>query len=182
MTTKKNTTKAKKANKIKAKKDSDNSEKEPKSLFVNIDASRIVNPDILLRFIRWTALPKQERNPKLHKEFAKENGIEKDTLTDWKHRVGFWDEVNIHRGEVFHKYVSDYMYGQVKSAKNGSHGSAKLLLEFFENFAVKIKTEDVVPAKEPTQEEREKINNALANIGLASVIIDNEEEDEDEKE
>lgn len=44
-------------------------------------------------FIEWIALPNKLRKPKTQRELAHKFGIGEDTLSDWKHREGFWEEV-----------------------------------------------------------------------------------------
>lgn len=46
------------------------------------------------RFITWCALPEPFREPKDHQQLAGVLGVHIDTLTDWKKREGFWDEVH----------------------------------------------------------------------------------------
>jgi len=43
-----------------------------------------------IKFAEWTATPKQSRIPRTMKEFANENAISQDSLTDWKKRPEFW--------------------------------------------------------------------------------------------
>ena len=45
------------------------------------------------QFVVWIATPEPLREPRNQSEFAAKFGLCLDTLTDWKQRAGFWDEV-----------------------------------------------------------------------------------------
>ena len=147
--------------KIKKKKHSDKSDNSSYFKFKYIDASGIVEKRKLLMFIEWIAIPKDEKSIKTHQDFAKRIGVSKDSLTDWKKLPHFWKEVEIHEDQFFHSKVSEYMYGQVKSAIKGNPQSAKLLLQRYEGFRESTRVEEV-PA-ELSEEELERIGKATGN-------------------
>jgi hypothetical protein len=55
--------------------------------------SGLQHPIEYLKFIDWISLPSSDRFPKTQKDLAVELGITEDTLSAWKNRDGFWDEV-----------------------------------------------------------------------------------------
>jgi hypothetical protein len=82
-----------------------------------------------LQFIEWLATPKSERTPKTQKEFAAVIGTDEGTLSDWKKKAGFMDEV---RG-LARKYLKDELpdiYGAlIEKAKTGDVPAIKLAME-----------------------------------------------------
>lgn len=147
--------------KINKKKHSDKSDNSSHFKFKYIDTSGIKELQKLLIFIKWIAIPKDEKGVKTHTEFARHFGVSKDTLTDWKKLPHFWKEVEIHEEPFFHSKRSEYMYGQVKSAIKGNPQSAKLLLQKYESFRESTRIEEV-PA-ELSEEELERIGKATGN-------------------
>lgn len=57
------------------------------------DLKGVKNVHEYIRFVQWIASPIPLRVPKTQEEFAKEVGVNEDTLADWKKREGFWDRV-----------------------------------------------------------------------------------------
>ncbi len=148
-------------------------EQKPVISFKFVQAEKIREPLKLLAFIEWLAMPTQERKLKTQKEFATEIGLNVDTLADWKKLSGFWDEVAIHRNQYFRKYTTSISYGLMQRAKTGDPRAAELFLTLFENYNKKTGIEDLTPARIITDEEKAKIDHALKNIGLASIIAKN---------
>ena len=51
------------------------------------------NPLEFQEFIVWIATPEPLREPKTQRDLAVKLGVGEDTLSEWKQRAGFWDEV-----------------------------------------------------------------------------------------
>jgi len=148
---------------------------EKSNMFKFVNVEKIRNPLKLLEFIEWCAKPHQERIPKTQNEVATKLGVDINTLSEWKKRIGFWDEVTIYRNQFFRKFTSSVYYGLAQRAKTGDPKAVELYASLFENYKKGMKVEDTTPERIITDEEREKINHALKNIGLASIIKHNEE-------
>ena len=163
------TTTTKRNQKKISNKHSDKSENKGSFKFRYIDVSGIKELHKLLMFIQWIAIPRDEKGVKTHTEFARRFGVSKDTLTDWKKLPHFWKEVDLYRDPFFHSKVSEYMYGQVKSAIKGNPQSAKLLLQKYEGFREGTRVEEVSP--ELSEEAMKMIDTAAGNwLGLFNRI------------
>jgi hypothetical protein len=154
-------------------KQSETSEKQEVNLFKFIDASRIVEKDKLLSFIKWFGIPKEVKTLKTQSEFATAFGLSIDTLTNWKKLTGFYNEVEIYHLNEMKRFMSDIGMAIVKSAKKGNPRSAELFLKYYMNWNEKIRVEDETPERIITNEEKAKIDHALKNIGLATIIKNN---------
>jgi hypothetical protein len=93
------------------------------------------NPLTYQDFIEWSALPDTEKEPRTHQEFAIKNGISNGTLTDWKNREGFWDEVKEKRKVWAKGRTSNVILGLYRRAlKAGTASEVKLWLQVFDDF------------------------------------------------
>ena len=111
-------------------KKTDIADKKVKSLFKHLNDSGIEQPDKLLDFVRWYALPRQLRKPETQEKLSEKIGIHKDTFVNWKRRAGFWDEVAIYRGQFGRSYVSDALYALIRNAKQtGDPRAVKIILQ-----------------------------------------------------
>lgn len=159
---------------------SENTEVEKKSLFKFIDQKGMRNPDLVLSFVKWYALPKEVKKIKTHTEFAQKFGVHIDTLTDWKNLPGFYDEVAIYHFNEMQRFMSDVGYAVVNSAKRGSAKSQELFFKIYMKWSDKIRVEDETPERVILDDEQKKIDNALKNIGLATVIRNNDKKNEEQ--
>lgn len=124
----------------------------------------IQKKDIYREFVEWMGLPAPLRKPQYQKDFASEKGIDKATLSRWKYRDEFWDEVRTERQKWLKDKVSTALYSMYnKILKTGNAPEVKLFLEAADEFenVVSIKTE-----KEWTDEDEQKVINVLKNEGL----------------
>lgn len=164
-------------------KKADIADKKPKNIFKHLDDTGIEQPDKLLVFIRWYALPRQLRKPETQEKLAEKIGIHKDTFANWKRRAGFWDEVGIYTNLYFRSNAPDVFYALVQHAKKtGDPRAVKLFAQLFEGWSEKIRTEDETPEKELDPELKSAISLAIKNIGLASILKDYEQSDIEETE
>lgn len=141
---------------------------EPSSLFKFIDTKLVRDPIKLFSFIKWLAVPAQEREIKTQGELAKIMGINEGTLGDWKQLTGFWDEVAIHRTQYFRKFTSTVYFGLKERAKKGDPKAVELYASLFEGYKQKIGYTNETP-EDVTTKEVDLINEALKKIGLASL-------------
>ena len=161
-------------------KKTDIADKKAKSLFKFLDDSGIEQPDKLLYFVRWCALPRQLRKPETQEKLSEKIGIHKDTFANWKRRSGFWNEVALYRKSYGRSHVSDVVQALIRNAKTtGDPRAVKLVLQYFEDWSEKVRTEDETPDKELDPELKEQIRHAIHNIGLAT-IKEGYEKDEDD--
>lgn len=149
---------------------SENSEKLEVNLFKFINASRIVEKDKLLSFVKWFGIPKEVKRLKTQSEFATAFGLSIDTLTDWKKLNGFYKEVELYHSSEMKRFMPDIGMSIVKSAKKGNAKSAELFLKYYMGWSEKVKVEDIPPERVITAKEKAEIERALTNIGLATII------------
>ncbi len=155
----------------------ENSDFQKDTRFRFIDPTVIEDKEIMLKYLDWIARPRHERKPQLQKEFAENHGIHYNTLTAWKQLTGFWDEVKIRRDVIFRKYSSDIFYALVKRARTGAPREVELFAKMFEQYSDKFEVENTNPVQEIPLEQRQLINTALKNIGLAAVLEANNPEE-----
>lgn len=125
-----------------------------------VDYNKIQDPLKLQAFIDWIAIPKVAREPKNYKDFAKQIGVNQDTLTDWKHLIGFWQEVQKEQKEYFKEETTEVLSGLLQRAKTGKAPEVKLFLQYFEGFSEKRTIEE--PPSALTKEREEEILNATS--------------------
>lgn len=87
------------------------------------------------QFIEWTAMPAQIREPKLQSELAAKLKVDPATLSDWKRRDGFWDDVT----KQIRLWAKDRTPAVVdalakRAIKTGDPAAAKLWLQVFDSF------------------------------------------------
>lgn len=104
------------------------------NLFYFVDYYRVQEKQAFREFIEWSALPKKLREPKTQGLFAQKYGLHIDTLTDWKKREGFQEEVDRYRIMFFLEYRSDVYYALVQRALTGNVAAVRLYSELFEGF------------------------------------------------
>ena len=163
-------------------KHSENSEKSEENLFKFIDANRIVEKDKLLSFIKWFGVPREIRRIKTQSEFASTFGVSIDTLTSWKKLAGFYNEVEVYHFNEMKRFMADVGYGIVKAAKKGNPRAQELYFKMYLNWNEKLKVEDTTLPHIITEEQRAKIEFALKNIGLATIIEHDHEGEDDNSE
>ena len=84
-------------------------------------------------FVVWIATPKSLREPATQGELAKQFGIGEDTLSDWKNRLDFWDEVVKERNRWTREKTSDVIHALYKRAsESGGAQEVRLWMEIVE--------------------------------------------------
>jgi len=80
---------------------------------VNTKKGNLVLQAEYLEFIRFIALPRTIRQEEMgvanQGEFAKKFGMDEGTLSDWKNREGFWDDVANVRKSFFRNRTGDVL-------------------------------------------------------------------------
>ncbi len=161
-------------------KKTDIADKKPKSIFKHLDNTGIEQPDKILVFIRWYALPRVLRKPETQEKLALKIGIHKDTFANCKRRAGFWEEVGIYTNQYFRSHAPDVFYALVQHAKKtGDPRAVKLFAQIFEGWSEKIRTEDETKDTELDIELKKQITHAIHNIGLQTIKKGYETTEED---
>ncbi|NLZ96512.1 MAG: hypothetical protein GX926_00725 [Candidatus Magasanikbacteria bacterium] len=93
------------------------------------------------KFILWIALPKELRKPNTQVELSKHFGVGQDTLSEWKKRTGFWEEVARQRKEWSKEKTSDIIYALYKRIiETGNAAEVKLWFQLIENWSERFRT------------------------------------------
>lgn len=106
---------------------------------LNSDFSNLRNTNEYLCFIDFMATPKEFRDIQNQGEFSKEFKVSENTLTAWKNRQGFWEDVR----EARRKYIRSEMLGTAIVAlkrsilKDGKAPEVKLLFQLADEFEEK---------------------------------------------
>lgn len=118
-------------------------------------------------FVDWCALSQDDRKPKTQHEFAKLIGVNPDTLSDWKKRRGFFDEVDTLRDQWFRKYITDLDYAMVKAALKGNPKAAEL---FYKRYGYLVE-KNIVEQPDYDEKEDAVTRIALTNIGINEEVM-----------
>ena len=102
----------------------------------NLEQTKIRHNFEYHEFILWIALPKELREPNTQTELSKHFGVGQDTLSEWKKRKGFWDEVVEHRKSWTKEKTSDVIYALYKRIiETGSAAESKLWFQIIDNWS-----------------------------------------------
>lgn len=89
-------------------------------------------------FVAWISLPKELREPKTQRALACEFGVGEDTLSEWKLRDSFWDEVAEKRRTWCKEKTTDVINALYKRiVTNGSAAEIRLWMEVIEDWSAK---------------------------------------------
>lgn len=92
------------------------------------------------QFVEWSALPPQLRVPITQKELAEQLGVDNATLSDWKKKDGFWDEVDTKLRHWARGRTPAIIEALAKKAeKTGDPNAVKLWLQVFNSFVEESK-------------------------------------------
>jgi len=115
-----------------------NSDFKEKTSKLKSDIKGLRYPAEYLDFIDWMSLPPVMREPRTHKEFAKQIRVGEDTLTSWKKRAGFWDDVVDQRKDWARDQSGDLLLGLKRNAvKYGKGTDVKVWLQYTGEFTEK---------------------------------------------
>lgn len=116
--------------KLKTKKPTSPKLSERKIAFKNVQ-----KVDEYIQFIRFCSLPRALRDSvfgaKDQTEFAEKFGLHMDTLTDWKKKAGFWDEVFAVRKDFFKERTGDVLLAmETKAIRTGDAAESNSMLKY----------------------------------------------------
>ena len=107
----------------------------------NMKQTRIRHNFEYHEFILWIALPKELREPNTQAELSKHFGVGQDTLSEWKKKTGFWEEVAKQRKEWSKEKTSDIIYALYKRIiEMGSAAEVKLWFQLIEDWSERLMT------------------------------------------
>ena len=128
-------------------------------------------------FAEWIATPMFERVPKTQTEFAKKYELDIATLSQWKHRKGFYDLVAGHLqkwGQDRTSTLIGALYNQILGSRKPTGRDIMVWLQYVEKFSPKTSVVDETPERELDPELKKAITGAIKNIGLASILKKND--------
>lgn len=134
-----------------------------------------------LAFIEFVGTPVFQRELATQGDFAKKYKVNQGTLSTWKKRPDFWEKVEKHRQRWGQERTSNLLgafYSKMIKYDKPFGKDLMVWLQYIEGFSPKTKFEDVTPPREITPEQEKAIKEALTNIGLASIVKDNEDRSE----
>lgn len=135
------------------------------------------NPSAYLAFIEFIATPPHLREIQTQQEFSKQFRVGEDTLTAWKNRIGFEEDVDdARRRTVSFNMLSTALTAlQKKIVKEGNAGEVKLLYQIAGKLEERKVIEDKRPVRELSEDRKADIAKRLENW----MSIDDEEEEEE---
>jgi hypothetical protein len=135
-------------------------------------AEGLMKPTTYEEFIYWIATPDQYRNPSTQKQFALKWKVNEDTLTDWKRRDGFYDEVRKNVRIYGRDHLAVCTSALITNIlKKGNGQDFKAFVEYVDEFNPKIRLEDaMLPVSGFTGEQLLEVNKAMKLSALDSLI------------
>lgn len=125
--------------------------KKTSELKIVSDLSGLKNPAKYLEFITFMAIPDVLRaellEVKTHGDFSKKYRVNEDTLTAWKKRVGFWEDVITVRKDFFRARTANVILAlETKSLDpNKVQGQdVRVLLTYTGEYSEKVENEHKV--------------------------------------
>ena len=129
---------------------------------------RLKKPQVYDEFIYFMAIPSVLRKEILELEsdtqqaFAKKHGINKDTITQWKNKAGFWDDVQRIRKDFFRARTSDVILALETKNLNPEKASGqdvRVLLTYTGEYSDRVENEHKIHPD--LQQALDKIGKAL---------------------
>lgn len=133
------------------------------------------NPEVYQEFIKFIATLPNFRKLQTQGEFSQEFGVGEETLSAWKKRDGFWDDVREERKQS----MKDNMVSNIlmavyrKVVKEGSSKEAKLLLEIAGEYEEKKIIDNRIKTVSPEQAE-----DIAKRVKMWTEGMDDDDEDE----
>ena len=94
-------------------------------------------PAEYMEFVKFIATPQVMRELKTQEDFANKFGVAETTLSEWKARDGFWDDVARARRLFFKDKTSNVVASIYKAALGASPQDRKLWLQYIEEWSEK---------------------------------------------
>jgi hypothetical protein len=95
-----------------------------------------------IQYIDWLSIPSFKRFPTTQKELAVQLGVSEDTLSEWKNREGFWDEVRSRVKSVWRENLPDAinaLYLGLLEKRNASEFTA--YMQYVDEWSPKTRVE-----------------------------------------
>jgi len=145
---------------------------------LNSSLLNIMNPSAYLAFIEFIATPPHLREIKTQGEFAKEFRISEDTLSLWKKRAGFEEDVDDARKRIVNFDMLSTALSALhrKIIKEGGASEVKLLYQIAGKLEEKKVIEDKRPVRELSEERKTEIAKRLENW----MTVDDDDDEEEE--
>lgn len=139
-----------------------NSKNIDNSANLNSAIENMKNPSEYIAFIEFIATPKDLREIETQGEFSKKFGVGQDTLSAWKRRDGFWDDVRVIRKQIIREdYLPLALVALKRTAlRDGKAPEVKLLFQLADEFVEKSEVETRKSTKLSPQR-KEEIANCL---------------------
>ena len=93
------------------------------------------------QFVLWTATPEPLREPQTQRKLAEKFGVGNDTLSEWKQREGFWEQVHRELRTWSKDRTPNVIYALYNKAKSGGAAEVKLWLQYIDGFSEKSVTQ-----------------------------------------
>jgi hypothetical protein len=94
--------------------------------------------EMFLEYTQWASLPSALREPKTQKDWSLKWGVTEATLSRWKSRPEFWEQIANRRREWAKDKTSDVIHGLFRNASTrGEAAEVKLWLEAVEDWSEK---------------------------------------------
>ena len=144
-------------------------------------AKLLQKPQAYQEFIVWLATPEQSRNPATQKLFAQKWKVDENTLSVWKQRTGFYDEVRKHIRIWGRDRLSTAVSALFANVIRRGRGRDFLALaRYIDEFNPKLRVEDETPPiGYLSDEEREALEVSMRRSGLASVLDANKKREQE---
>ena len=94
-----------------------------------------------LEFVKFIAVPQVMRELKTQGDFSKKFEVSETTLSEWKARDGFWDDVAKQRRLFFKDKTSNVVASIYRAALESSPADRKLWLQYIEEWSEKQELE-----------------------------------------
>jgi len=93
------------------------------------------------QFVLWVATPEPLREPHTQSKLAEKFGVGDDTLSEWKQREGFWDDVRREIHSWGKNRTPNVVHALYKKAISGKAAEVKLWLQYIDGFSEKSVTQ-----------------------------------------
>ena len=132
---------------------------------IHSDLVGLRHPQGYLEFIDFLATPPHLREHETQAEFAKSIQVSENTLTDWKKRVGFYEDLNERRRNIVdvEMLATSVTALHKRILKKGKGADVKVLWQIAGRFEEKSVVENKPPIKQLSVERKEQILKNIKN-------------------
>jgi len=126
-----------------------------------------------LAFIEFLATPKMYRKLKTQNDFSRVYNVHITTLSDWKKRKGFYNEIDKQRRNWGRDRTSDilgHLYQTIMDSKRPCGSDVMIWLRYVEGFNPNVNLKEIEPVESSlTKEQRQVLARSLINSGIANL-------------